>query len=535
MKKMLIIIILAVVGLPLLTGCSCTTWTRFWGGDPDIECADHWHFRKPEAKEPLEPVKEAARNPCASPTVAKAMQSYPVGAGGIAVSLEKIAPAEIRANEPFDYRIKVTNRAGQELHNVVVKDCIAENLKVKSSTPEITRTEDNDAHWMLGTLGPHASMMITVNAVAEGSGSVTSCAEVFYDSPVCAKINIVEPRLRLAKFAPSESLMCDRIPLKYIVTNTGTGYACDITIKDELPEGLMTATGERQIMFALDALGPGQSREFEKMVDASKCGKYASKAAAASRGAGTAESNITETSVHQPSLTINETCPAEQYIGRPLTYEITVANEGDGIAKETVIEAMVPEGIRFKSATAAGRFMHSSPGMVLWNIGALQPNSTKKVSMTLDSDRPGAFTSKATAKAHCADTVSTSCQAVLLGIPAILLEVVDVSDPIELGQSETYIISVTNQGSATDTNIQVSCVLEDGMEYISSSGPTQSSVDGNKITFAALPSLAPKGRAKWQVNVKAVAEGDMRFRVMMNSEQLMRSVEETEATMFYKY
>lgn len=534
MKKMLIIIILAVVGL-LLTGCSCTSWTRFWGGDPDIECADHWHFRKPEAKEPVEPVKEVAKNPCAAPAVAKAMQSYPVGAGGNAVSLEKMAPAEIRANEPFDYRIKVTNLTDRELHNVVVKDCIAKNLKVKSSMPEITRMEDNNAHWMLGTLGPHASAMITVNAVAEGRGSITSCAEVFYDSPICAKINIVEPKLQLAKFAPSESLMCDRIPLKYVVTNTGTGYACDITIRDELPEGLMTATGESQIMFTLDALGPGRSREFEKMVDASKCGKHASKAAAMSRGVGTAESNMTETAVRQPSLTINETCPAEQYIGRPLTYEITVTNEGDGIAKETVIEAMVPEGIRFKSATAEGRFMHSSPGMVFWNIGTLQPNSTRKVSMTFDFDGAGTFTSKAVAKAYCADTVSTSCQAVLLGIPAILLEVVDVSDPIEFGQSETYIILVTNQGSATDTNIQVSCMLEDGMEYISSSGPTKASVDGNKITFAALPSLAPKARAKWQVNVKAVAEGDMRFRVMMNSEQLMRSVEETEATMFYKY
>jgi uncharacterized repeat protein (TIGR01451 family) len=534
MKKISIIIILAVVGL-LLTACSCTTWTRFWGGDPEIECANHWHFRKHEAKEPVEPVKEVAKNPCAAPAVAKAMQSYPVGAGGIAVSLEKMAPAEIRANEPFDYRIKVTNRTGRELHNVVVKDCIAENLKVNSSTPEITRMEDNDAHWMLGTLGAHASTMITVNAVAEGSGSITSCAEVFYDSPICAKINIVEPRLQLAKSAPSESLMCDRIPLKYVVTNTGTGYACDITIKDELPEGLMTATGESRIMFTLDALGPGRSREFEKMVDASKCGKHASKAAATSRGAGTAESNMTETSVHQPSLTINETCPGEQYVGRPVTYEITVANEGDGIAKETVIEAMVPEGIRFKSATAEGRFMHSSPGMVRWNIGTLQPNSTRKVNMTLDSDKPGIFTSKAVAKAYCADTVSTSCQAVLLGIPAILLEVVDVSDPIELGQSERYIILVTNQGSATDTNIQISCMLEDGMEYISSSGPTEASVVGNKITFAALPSLAPKGQAKWQVNVKAIAEGDMRFRVMMNSEQLMRSVEETEATMFYKY
>jgi uncharacterized repeat protein (TIGR01451 family) len=288
-------------------------------------------------------------------------------------------------------------------------------------------------------------------------------------------------------------------------------------------------------MFKLDALGPGESREFEHIVDATKCGRGASKAVVMSRGLETVESNMTETIVSQPVLVINESCPSEKYIGASLTYDITVTNEGDGVAKETVVEAMVPDGVRFKSATSGGRFTHSSPGRVYWSLGALQPTDSSKVSMTLDFDTPGTFTSKAMTKAYCADTVSTSCQSVVLGIPAILLEVVDVSDPIEIGQSEKYIISVTNQGSATGTNIQVSCMLEDGMEYISSAGPTKASIEGNKISFGVLASLAPKAQAKWHVNVRAAGEGDMRFRVMLGSDQLKRLVEETESTHFYSY
>jgi uncharacterized repeat protein (TIGR01451 family) len=533
MKK-LIIVFLAVFGL-FLTSCSCTTWTRFCGGDPEKECADHWHWRKHEVVKPA-PVEQVAKNPCAAVEMSKATQSYPVGEAGVdAARLEKMAPAEVRANEPFDYRIKVTNLTDGELHNVMVKDCVPENLKVKSSNPEITKMEDGEAHWMLGALGPHASQVITVNAVAHGKGSFTSCAEVFYDRPICARVDIVEPKLQLAKFAPSESLTCDRIPLRYVVSNAGTGYACDITIKDELPEGFMTSTGERQVMFKLDALGPGESREFEHIVDATKRGRSASRAVVMSRGLEAVESNATETIVSQPVLAINESCPSEKYIGASLTYDITVTNEGDGAANGTVIEATVPDGVRFKSATSGGRFTHSSPGRVSWNVGTLEPNSSRKVSMTLDFDKSGTFASKAMTKAYCADTVSTSCQSVVLGIPAILLEVVDVCDPIEIGQSEKYIISVTNQGSATGTNIQVNCMLEDGMEYISSAGPTKASIEGNKISFGALASLAPKAQAKWHVNVRAAAEGDVRFRVMLGSDQLKRLVEETESTHFYTY
>ncbi|HOK97035.1 MAG TPA: hypothetical protein PKW71_13025, partial [Anaerohalosphaeraceae bacterium] len=110
----------------------------------------------------------------------------------------------------------------------------------------------------------------------------------------------------------------------------------------------------------------------------------------------------------------------------------------------------------------------------------------------------------------------------------------DVSDPIEVGGNETYIITVTNQGSAQDTNISIKAMLEESMQYVSSSGATSGSFADGTVTFAPLPNLAPKAKATWQVVVKAVKPGDVRFKVVMNTDQLSRSVEETEATHFYQ-
>jgi len=72
------------------------------------------------------------------------------------------------------------------------------------------------------------------------------------------------------------------------------------------------------------------------------------------------------------------------------------------------------------------------------------------------------------------------------------------------------------------------------MKYVSSSGPTTASVTGNNVDFAPLLSLAPKAQAQWRVNIEAFSAGDVRFKVIMNSDQLGRPVEETEATTFYK-
>ena len=521
--------------LLLLQSCSCTSWTKFWGGDPGQECLSHWEWKQKEKQVvAVEEMEVEAMAPCTAPRLVETSRGYTAeGRAGREISLVKMAPEEITVNEAFDYRMKITNLTDQELLNVVVTDVKPDHMKIISSDPEMEIVA-GQMSWAMGALAPNASKTISVNAMALRTETILTCAEVTYDTPTCAKVEVVEPKLRLAKHAPEKSLKCDRIPIRYTVTNVGTGHACNITISDKFSEGMVTSEGIGEVSFQIDSLGPGQTREFDVTADATKTGVFASKAMLTSRVGGSAESDLISTNVGQPVLEINESCPANQYIGRTVAYDITVTNRSDEIAKATIVEALVPETTRFQSATDDGMFTHSSPGKVTWNIGSLMPNSSKTVSMKLSSERAGTIITEANAKAFCADSVSTSCQTSVTGIPGILLEVVDTLDPIEVGDSETYIITVTNQGSADDTNIKITCKLENTMMYVSSSGPTVASAVGRTITFAPLASLAPKAQAKWRLNVKAVSIGDVRLKVSMISDQLTRPVEETEATRFYE-
>ncbi len=533
-KKLLILLLTA--GVMFLQACSCSTWVELWGGDVGQECLTHWEWRPKEApvvaKE--EPIEVEVMVPCDAPRLVETSRGYTAeGRAGREISLVKLAPKEIAVNEPFDYRLKITNMTDQELLNVVVTDVMPEHMKIISSDPEM-EVVAGQVSWALGAFAPNASKTISVNAMALQTGMISTCAEVTYDTPTCAQVMVVEPKLRLAKQAPEKSLKCNRIPIHYTVTNVGTGHACNITISDKFSEGMVTSEGIGEVSFEIDSLGPGETKEFDVMADATKTGVFASKALLTSRVGGSAESELISTNVAQPVLEINESCPANQYIGRTVAYDITVTNRSDEIAKATIVEASVPETAQFQSATDDGMFTHSSPGKVTWNIGSLMPNSSKMVSMNLSIERPGTIITEAKAKAFCADSVSTSCQTSVSGIPGILLEVVDTLDPIEVGDSETYLITVTNQGSADDTNIKITCKLEKTMMYVSSSGPTEASAVGMTITFAPLASLAPKAQAKWRLNVKAVSIGDVRLKVSMISDQLTRPVEETEATRFYE-
>jgi len=119
-------------------------------------------------------------------------------------------------------------------------------------------------------------------------------------------------------------------------------------------------------------------------------------------------------------------------------------------------------------------------------------------------------------------------------IPALKLEVIDTKDPIPVGGTTTYLITAINQGSTPQTDMKVIATFEPETEYVSSGSPTRGTLHGKDIVeFSPLPQLTPKAKATWQVVLKAIAPGDLRFAVWLKSGQLRRPVRETEATTSY--
>jgi uncharacterized repeat protein (TIGR01451 family) len=467
---------------------------------------------------------EPAMGKCGAYTVS---QVYPQTG---ALRIDKAMPQSVQLNAPFEYTIKAINLTDQTLSKVMVKDHLSDGLKYVSSTPA-GKLEDNALTWEMNTFGPKAVETIVVKVTATEVGCMQTCAYASYIMLACAKTEVVQPALAISKMAPESVTICDPIPFKFVVTNKGSGTATNVKLSDKLPAGLMTQDGKTSIDLSLGNLAPGQSKTQTVMAKAAKPGTYKNQAMAMADGNLKAESEVTTTKVTQPVLAIEKSGPKKIYLERSVQYDITVTNKGDSVAANTVVTDSIPAGVTGIKASSGGAL---AGNMVSWNLGDLAPKASKKVSVSYTPSSGGEFKNTAKATAVCAEAVSASAATVVEGIPAVLLEVIDIDDPIEVGNNETYIITVTNQGSASDTDIVIKAMLEDTMEYVSSSGATNGQLSGSTVTFSPLPSLAPKAKATWKVVIKAKKAGDVRFSVTMNSDQLGRDVSETEATNFYE-
>lgn len=446
-----------------------------------------------------------------------------------ALLIERGAPTEVILGQDYETVIKVTNLTKGSLENVIVNERGDGNMKVASASPK-PNSMGKDMSWNLGNLGPRKSKTITIRGAATGLGNVDACCDAKWDAVVCSTTRVVQPKLSLVKTGTQATLICDPIVYKLTVANGGNGPARNVVILDNLPAGITTLGGKKTVRIKVPTLAAGQSKDYSIRCKASKTGSFQNSASATADGL-SAKSGTVTTNVTAPKLAITKTGTNRTFIGRMIDYSIKVTNTGNGVAKDTVLTDPVPAGTRFVTASDGGT---NNGGVVTWNFGSMAPGASRTVTMRVKSGGKNEVTNTATVKAYCAEAVSASHETTVTGIPAVLLEVVDVEDPIEVGGNVTYVITVTNQGSAPGTNIRIVAVLEAAAGYMSTSGATTGSHSGGTITFEPLKSLAPKAKASWRLTVKAKEEGDIRFTVRMTSDQLKRPVQETEATNFYK-
>ena len=450
---------------------------------------------------------------------------------GPAISIEKTAPGTASVGEEFQYTIVVTNPGKAESTNVRVSDELPDGIQFVASSPEASPS-GRMLEWSLGTLAVGENRMIAVKVKATKTGRFENCADVKADHNLsgrsCAPTVVTSPQLRLEKTGPSEVLICEPITYTVTVRNTGDAPAANVTITDKLPDGLTTANDSQTVVLNAGTLGPGESKQATYNVKASKTGIFSNTAVVTGDGGLTAEASH-QIIVRQPVLVMTKKAPSESYLGRHVTYEITVTNKGDGVARDTTLVDTLPSGLEFASASDNGQF---SNGNVTWSLGNLEPNATKTVTLASVAKQTGTLRNTASVRASCAEA-SAEATTKVIGFAAVLLEVLDVEDPIEVGKNETYVITVTNQGSAVDSNIRIVCMLPTEEEYVSSSGPTEATSSDRTVTFAPLAELAPKAATVYRVVVKGVQAGDVRFKVELTSDMLTSPVTETESTHIY--
>jgi uncharacterized repeat protein (TIGR01451 family) len=464
--------------------------------------------------------------------------------------VEAIAPESIGLGQTLTYEIVVKNAGSAPVANVRVEDELPTGVKYLNSDPSAEHTGDRLA-WTIGGLDAGAERRIKVMVQPADEGELRSRAVVTFATAAEARIRVTRPRVSVALAAADTVRVGDEVAFQIKVSNTGSGPAQKLVIQAKLSDGLHHPQGG-VIEAELENLSAGETKTVTLRAMATKAGPQTCTIVAAADG-NPPESANSALNVIEPRLETKLAGPSKCVVRSEPTYTMEMANPGTAGTDPVQAWAVVPDGFEFVSASDGGAFTPANR-TIIWRLPGLPAGTNKSVSFKLRAAAPTEGTLKTVAQAvpptdtasnvqpagyrHASATrvleATADTPIIAEGVPALRFEVIDLEDPIMVGQEAVYEIKVQNQGTGPCTGVQIVATLADGTQVTGASGQTTGRGQGQQVVFDPIPTLDMKKEAVYQVRVRGTQAGDHRFKVQVTCDQIKTPIIKEENTRFYK-
>lgn len=447
--------------------------------------------------------------------------------------IQKFAPPEVQVGKPATFKVSVANSGQVAAHGVEVRDLLPRGTQLLATKPTASRGAGGEVVWDLGTLKPGDEVSVEMQVMPVAEGEIGSVATVRFNADASARTTSTRPQLQVKVAAAPKVMIGDELMLTITVSNPGTGVATGVVLEERIPPGLQHPAGA-ELAYEIGALRPGESRQLQLPLAAVRPGPITNVLIAKGEGSLKVEER-TQLEVVAPQLDVAMEGPKRRYLEREATYTVSVSNPGTASARQVELVAYLPRGLKFVSANNAGHY-EAATQTVHWLLEELPARDSDKVELVTLPIEPGPQKLRLAGKAEKGLTVEREQPVIVEGIAAVLFEVSDVKDPIEVGGETLYEIRVVNQGSKEANNVRITVLVPPGMKAVAAEGPARSTLAANQVQFESLAKLAPKAETAYRVRVQGLQAGDQRVRVQLLTDEMQPNepVTKEESTRVYR-
>lgn len=446
------------------------------------------------------------------------------------VTVETIGPATVMIGTPLTYEVVARNQTSTALGNVRVENEPPAGARVLSVLPRPDSLGERIA-WNVGTLEAGGERRFQVQVQPVGDAELRSCSTATFAVSGCLRTVITQPKLALSKSGPQRVMIGEKAVFDLEITNIGNAPATGVVLHDQLPEGLQHEHGGA-IDMEVGTMAPRETKRMSLETKAVRRGVQLNHATVTADNAAPVAAEATVV-VTAPALTLRKTGPSNRFVNREAEFDLEVSNPGNAPAKNVRVTDELPPGLTFVEASSRAVYA-ADKRTITWDLGTLLAGARRGLTVKVVAKAPGDFINRAVAQGDPGLEATAEAPLHAEGVPALLLEVVDLDDPVEVGAETTYEIRVVNQGTCASQGLRIIATIPDGMTPRSAAGPAPYRIEGQQVVFEPLATLAARADALFRIRVLCRTAGDWRFKVQMKCDQLSLPVHEEESTRIYK-
>jgi uncharacterized repeat protein (TIGR01451 family) len=441
------------------------------------------------------------------------------------------------------YHIHVRNTGALPAHQVVVEDVVPDNVKMDGSIPQ-AQLKQNRLVWKLGTLPAGQERKIAVRVIPQNEGTIGSVATVNFapqpqpQSPRQASPTAANaPRIKFIVESPRKAAVGMPVDFNFKIKNVGTVPVTGVTIRDVLPAALKHSEGD-DLEFAIGQIPAGKTQDVKLTLTAAVAGPTVNRVVVTADGNVSEEADV-QLEVVGPKLSVSRNGTRKLFPDKIGRYTNTVTNPGGNqISGATLVEA-VPAGMEFVEADNGGRY-DPVKRTVTWMVKPLNPGESQTVKVALRSTARGAQISVVRAYDNSGASGETVGTTHVAGVPALKIEIGELSELVEVGELVKVPVRIHNRGSDAATNVRTRIAVPVGMQFVSARGPGQhhvtpaaggqGSAGASEVQFAPIGKIDAKGDAVYELTFKARVPGATRVEVHTQCEQMGEPIRSEVAT-----
>ncbi len=423
------------------------------------------------------------------------------------VTAEWVKKSEIAIGQECLCELVVKNRTDLPVRDVEVEAYFPTNVQLVGTTPSPARSQSSLV-WKFDALNSGETQTISIRMIPRERGNIATQAFVRFANSATGTFSVAEPMLAVELAGPNEVMIGETASHVVTIKNPGTGTASNVRVEARIPQGLEHSRGSR-LMLDLGALNPGESRPVRLALAAVSGGRHVIEVKAHADG-DIVQAAASEVMVVAPRLKASIQGPGLRYLGRRAVYTLSVMNEGSANTENVRVMHKIPEGFEYISSDKGSSY-NAANRMLTWYVGSMNSGDTAQAHVTLEAKEAGSATHFIRATSEHGVVADAHVTTQVEGTAALVVEITDLNDPVEVGVETGYEIRVKNDGSAPAERVALTCELPAGTRFSSAAGAVAHQARGQMIEFRPVGRIAPGETVKFQVLVRGEAAGNLRF------------------------